>query len=108
MPVCAACDATFEGSLNYSTDSCADLIDQSSPTSTGFGFVFTSTNSWQFFARNAETGQWESGGVATNDGSGTYSFSASDVISGDPDDCDNGDQDLGNLTLTLTFSDAGP
>ncbi len=105
VPACAVCDATFEGPNSYSVDSCASLIGQASPTSGAFGLIFTSTSQWEFYARNEDTGQWESGGFAVNDGSGTYTFTASDTVSGSPPDCDwPTDQTLGTITLTLTFA----
>jgi hypothetical protein len=105
VPSCASCDRTFEGPNTYSTDSCADLINQPSPTSGAFGFIFTSASEWEFFARDEDTGIWGSGGFAVNDGSGTFTFSASDSITGSPEDCDwPVDQTLGEITLTLTFA----
>jgi hypothetical protein len=103
---CLACDRTFEGAFTYSTDTCADLIGSDSPLSGAFGFVFTSETEWEFWGINADSGEWESAGVATDDGSGNFVYQTEGVITDNPPDCDNGDQDLGNLVITLGFSEA--
>ena len=105
---CEACDRTFEGPFTYSVDTCTELLPDASdpPDSGAFGMVFTSATEWEVFSINGETGLWESVGIATDDGSGTFVYQTEAVISGDPEECNNGEQDLGNLVVTLSFSEA--
>ncbi len=103
---CASCDRTFEGPFTYSVDSCSDLLPDSPPppASGAFGLVFTSETEWQVWSQNAD-GVWNEVGAATDDGSGTFVYTAESVITDDPPDCNNGDQDLGNLVVTLSFTE---
>ena len=104
LPPCPECDRTYGGAFVYSEDTCGELLEQASPTSGAFGFVFTSETEWEFFTINAESGGWESAGTAVDEGDGTYAFSTSAVLSDNPEDCDwPSDQDLGELTVTLSF-----
>ena len=103
---CDVCDRTFEGPFVYSVDTCADLIGSTSPDSGAFGLVFLSETQWEVYGINGDSGAWESVGIAEDDGTGTFVYQIQGVITDDPPDCNNGDQDLGNLVVTLTFAEA--
>ncbi len=104
---CPTCDRTFEGAFTYSEDSCAELLDSTSPTSGAFGVNFTSATDWEFFAQG-DDGVWESIGTTTDDGAGNHSITGADVVSGNPPDCGvDDDQDLGSLAVTLVWRASG-
>ena len=107
--LCPSCDRTFGGDYTPITkggeDSCSDLLDQPRPRSGSFGIVFTSATEWTVWAQDGNTGEWSESGVATDNGSGTFVFAASDVVNEAIDDViDCPEQDLGLLSVTLQFT----
>lgn len=104
---CSSCDLTFAGGFTYSEDSCAELLDSTSPASGAFGVNFHSPTEWEFFAQN-DSGAWESIGTTTDDGAGNHTITGTDVITGNPPDCGvDFDQELGSLLVTLTWRRPG-
>jgi len=100
--VCDGCDATYEGSIAYSEDTCSDLIGTPAPSSGEWGFVAVSATErelWLF-----EGGQWMLSDTLTEQ-DGSYTVSVTEAVNQDPPDCNNGVQYVGDLTVDVAFTD---
>ena len=105
--ICTSCDKSYVGPVNVTDDSCAELLGDNaepSPTELAFGFQFVSTQERVLWARD-EAGVWAQAVTMTREGEGPWQWSSTSEIWDDPPDCNNGQQHLGDLTVTLTFTD---
>ncbi len=100
---CPKCDRTYKGPLNWPQDSCSDFLETPMPADATFGFVFISETQRELWVPD-DVWNWYPLAIL-DDNAGVYGDSSSEDIIADPDDCDNGDQNLGTLTLTLQFTD---
>ena len=101
---CAQCDRTFSGTLNYSEDSCSELLETTPPTSASVGLVFVSETTRELWGVN-DAGQWEMAAAINIDDDGMWELAGGEQVWDDPDDCDNGNQHLGDLTVVVSFKD---
>ena len=102
--LCMECDLTFTGPITYDYDDCDDLTgDNTRPTEGWFGFAFVDENTRDLWSQNG-AGIWEKAITMKKTGA-KWEFSESGEVSEDVDDCDNSPLTLGNLTVTMTFTD---
>jgi hypothetical protein len=101
---CPDCDRTFAGDLNYTQDSCSELLGTTLPPSAAFGFVFVSASQRELWGQD-EAGAWAFTSLVDSTDGRTWELVASEAVYDDPEDCDNGMQNLGTLTLTVAFVD---
>ena len=102
---CPDCDRTYRGALTYSTDTCSELLGESLPVDAIYGFVFLDEYNRELWAPDTTTGKWYFIERLTSDNGRQWLINGSDAIIMDPEDCDNGNQNLGTLTITLTWVD---
>ncbi len=101
---CPVCDRSYSGALHYATNTCADVVGGSYPSSAVIGFVFHSPTSWEVYGQ-ADDGSWTSTPLVHS--GGRFSFVTAEPLWVDTGDCDNDPLNAGTLTVTWTFSDAG-
>lgn len=101
--LCTSCDRTYEGPFVVTEDSCGDVTGATPPTTARFGFVFNSPTERVLWAQD-DSGVWQETVTLTLAGN-SWEFSGTDAVVADPDGCNNGDQHLGDLTVTLSFQD---
>lgn len=104
---CTECDRTYYGSLSYAVDSCSDMLETDPVPDALFGFVFLSETERELYSQDPTDGTWYFIETITRT-KGEWRISGSDAVWADPDDCDNGDQNLGTLTITTSFKDLAP
>ena len=100
---CAGCDRTYEGPFTYAKEECTELVGGGEvPTSGAYGFVFISEDRRELWTQ--DEGAWVPASELTRQGD-EWLLTVSEDIIDDPEDCDNGPQNLGRLTVTLSFKD---
>lgn len=100
--LCTACDATYAGDISYSQDSCSELLGTQAPTSGEWGFVALSATERELWLY--ANGTWAYSSTLTLQ-DGVYSYTITEAIHQDPDECNNGEQYVGDLTATVNFAD---
>ena len=99
---CPQCNRTFYGQFTYTEDSCEGGGVR--PTDGYYGLIFAE-NKWVLFTEN-DAGEWVEAVDLSADDQGGFSFtSASEPVWLDSEECDNGNQHVGDITLTLAFKD---
>ncbi|MCB9777560.1 MAG: hypothetical protein H6742_03265 [Alphaproteobacteria bacterium] len=104
---CPECDRTYFGTLSYAVDSCSEMLETTPATEALFAFVFLSETERELYSQDPTSGTWYYLDTMTR-AEGRWTLSGSDSVIADPDDCDNGDQNLGTLTITTSFRDLPP
>ena len=99
---CPQCNRTFHGAFSYSEDSCPNP--ETRPAEGWFGFVFPG-NKWVLFTKD-EAGAWQEAVDLAKDDQGGYSFQSTTPVNLDNEECDNGSQYVGDLTVKLIYTDA--
>ena len=106
--LCTECDRTYEGAFNYVFDDCDDQFDDGSggePATSGrFGFVFTSETERDLWTVDEASSAWVYVATLTST-DGTWVFSENGDVTVPVDECDNSPLTVGNLAVTLTFTD---
>ncbi len=100
---CPDCDRTYQGPLTYTQDTCASKLGQPLPTTATFGMVFLNETQRELFAPDDQW-NWYSLGIL-EETKGVFTLSTSEDIVLDPDGCDNGDQNIGTVSLKVDFQD---
>lgn len=101
---CPQCDRTYRGNLVYAEDSCSDLLETAPPVDAAYGYIFVDEFNRELWAPD-DTGAWIYLETLSSDNGRRWELGGSEAIWADPDDCDNGDQNLGTLTVTLSWLD---
>ena len=100
--VCPDCDATYEGTILYSEDTCSDLIGTEAPADGAWGFIALSATERELWLE--EGGVWVASEVLDlTDGS--YRFAVTEAVNQDPPDCNNGVQYVGDISVDVGFTD---
>jgi len=102
--LCTDCDRTYAGTFNYETDTCTEPEDMGDrPTEGRFGFVFVSETERELWALN-DAGAWEYA-ITMPLKDGRWSHTDAGEIEYEYDDCRNSPLTVGNLAVTLSFTD---
>jgi hypothetical protein len=101
---CQSCDRSYSGAFTYTQDTCSELLGTTLPQSGAFGFVFVSETQRELWGQD-EAGQWAFSSLVDSTDGRNWELTASEAVYDDPEDCDNGTQNLGTLTLTVAFVD---
>jgi hypothetical protein len=103
--LCEACDRTYHGPFDYLEDTCSRFAGTGEPAKEGsFGFKFPSETLREMWGKNEQM-MWEKSLDLSKDAAGTWSGSVADELVMDPEDCNNGEQNLGSFEITVFFSD---
>lgn len=100
---CPDCDRSYSGPITYGTDTCSELLGVAQAPDASFGLVFLAEDQRELWAPD-EAGAWFPLVTLTRQDK-LWTNTTSEDIWADPEDCDNGDQNLGNLTVTVDFRD---
>ena len=100
--VCTACDITYEGTLNYSEDTCSELIGTDAPVMGAWGFVHVSPTQRELWTN--DTGSWVLS-QTLNGANGVFTFETTEAVNQDPPDCNNGVQYVGDISVSVAFED---
>lgn len=103
-PTCPTCDRTYSGPLTYTTETCSALIGVAAPTRVDYGFVFLDPRTRELWSPD-EAGTWTLVDTMISTDGITFALSGAEPIMDDPDDCDNGMQNLGTLSVDLSWTD---
>ena len=104
--LCEPCDRTYQGSIDWIRETCNELLGNEGdlPTEATFGFRFISETSREVWGQNADQEWTKVADLGLEDG--TWVSTTTSEIREDIEDCNNGVQYLGDLTITLSFTDA--
>lgn len=102
--VCAECDRTYQGTLTYNEDSCSALLETTAPTRAEYGFVFLDARTRELWSPD-EVGTWTFVERLSSTDGLVWQMSGAEEMWANPDECDNGDQNLGLLTVDLSWTD---
>lgn len=100
--VCAACDRTYEGPITYVMDSCAELLNQTPPSTGAWGFVAVGPTERELWL--PVDGTWQVSSTLTLE-TGVWVTSASDSVSQVPPSCGTAVQTVGSVAIDATFTD---
>ena len=102
---CEACDRVYKGPLTWVNDSCSELLGENGPKpdTTEYGVEFISETERVLYVNDATTG-WSPTVTLVQNGS-TWENVTEVPIEEDIDDCNNGVQYLGDLTVNIRFTD---
>ena len=102
---CTSCDRVYKGPLNWLNDSCSELLGETGPKPevTEYGIEFVSETERRLYVNDATTG-WTSTVTLTLNGTSWENITEV-PIEEDIDDCNNGVQYLGDLTVRVGFTD---
>lgn len=101
---CESCERTYEGELTYNQDSCSALLETPAPTRGEYGFNFLDANTRELWSPD-ETGTWLFVDRLVSTDGVNWVLAGTEEIWADPEDCDNGNQNLGLLSVTLSWRD---
>ena len=102
--LCPGCDRSYYGGLSYTTDNCSDLMGTPLPVDAIYGYVFVDANTRELWSAD-ETGAWVMVDTITSKDGHRWAMSGADEVWADPPDCDNGNQNIGRLSLSLSLDD---
>lgn len=102
--LCESCDRTYAGSFSYTTETCSALIGVPAPTRAEYGFVFVDPRTRELWTPDS-AGVWAYTETLSSTDGRTFRLQGAEDIWEDPDDCDNGMQNLGRLSVNLTWTD---
>ncbi|MCK6506835.1 hypothetical protein L6R53_26265 [Myxococcota bacterium] len=102
--LCESCERTYEGTLTYNQDTCSALLETVPPTRAEYGFNFLDANTRELWSPD-EMGTWQMVDRLVSTDGVTWTLAGTEEIWADPEDCDNGNQNLGLLSVTLTWRD---
>lgn len=103
-PTCPTCDHSFSGDFAYTVETCSALIGVPAPTRVDYGFVFLDPLTRELWAPDT-IGTWQYIDTLSSTDGRTFALRGSESILDDPDDCDNGTQNLGTLLVDLQWTD---
>ncbi len=103
-PTCPTCDRTYSGVFTYSVETCSALIGVPAPTRVDYGFVFVDPRTRELWSPDT-AGTWVYVDTLGSADGRTFGLTGSEPILDDPDDCDNGTQNLGTLNVDLQWVD---
>jgi hypothetical protein len=105
MHACDSCDRVYNGPITLLRDECSELIGNTEPipSSMDVGMVFISETQREVWGIN-EAGVWEKSADLTYNAP-SWVASGTAEIREDISECNNGVQHLGDLTVSVTFTD---
>ena len=102
---CLECDRVYKGPLTWLNDSCSELLGENGPKpeTTEYGLVFQSETQRTLYVNDPSTGWTEAVLLALE---GDQWVNITEVpIREDIDECNNGEQYLGDLNVRVSFQD---
>ncbi|MFT5587187.1 MAG: hypothetical protein ACI9VR_004795 [Cognaticolwellia sp.] len=104
---CADCDIAFVGELDWKSRECKEKYGDSvgnGAEQANIGFKFTSQTNWTLYSKDSQ-GNWKEAVTMEQQADGSFVTSDESEISGTVPPYEScGEQDLGTLTTTLTFT----
>ena len=102
---CSECDRVYKGPLTWEQDSCSELLgeDGPKPETTEYGLKFVSETLRTVYVNDPNTG-WTKAVDLVQEGEQWQNVTSVEIRE-DVDECNNGVQYLGDLTVTSLFTD---